>query len=72
MNCNMLKENDVVVYKTSDDSVQIGKVKRLTDRGAFVWYTTGSTASLTPYERLMKVENSYVIDTYFCSEEDRT
>lgn len=69
MNRDMLKEDDIVVYKKSDDSVQIGQVKRLADRGAYVWYTTGSTASLTPYDRLMKVENHYCIDTYFCSEE---
>ncbi len=65
----MLKENDIVVCRLSDDYVKIGKVKRLTDRGAFVWYTTGDTASLTPYELLMKVDNPYCIDTYFCSEE---
>ena len=69
MNRDMLKENDIVVYKLSDDSVNIGKVKRLTDRGAFVWYTTGDTASLTPYERLMKVENPYCMDTFFGGED---
>jgi hypothetical protein len=65
MDRNILEEGDIVVYKKCDDSVQIGKVKRLTDRGAFVWYTTGETASCTPYELLMKVENPYCMETYF-------
>lgn len=63
-----IKENDIVVYKKSDDTVQIGKVKRLAERGAFVYYSTGDTASLTPYDLLMKVENAYCIDTYFATE----
>ena len=69
MNPRELSENDIIVYKRSDDSVQIGKVKRLTDKGAFVWYTTGDTTSLTPYNLLMKVENPYCIDTFFGGEE---
>lgn len=67
MDRDMLKEGDIVVYKKGNDFVQIGKVKKLSDRGAFVWYTTGDTASCTPYERLMKVENPYCMDTYFGS-----
>ena len=41
MNKSMLKEGDLVVYKKGDDFAQIGKVKRLVDRGAYVWYSTG-------------------------------
>ena len=55
-----LKPGDLVIY--SDGYVfRIGKVKRVTEDGAFVWYHTGETASLSPMECLHKLENSHVI-----------
>lgn len=41
-------------------SVEIGVVKRVTDRGAYVAYGSGDTCSLTPWAHLMGVDNAWV------------
>ena len=43
-------------------SVEIGKIKRLCEDGAFVNYHTGETAAKTNYRDLYKLRNSYVIE----------
>ena len=54
------KAGDLVIY--SDGYVfRIGKVKRVTEDGAFVWYHSGETASLSPMDCLHKLENSHAI-----------
>lgn len=57
------RENQYVIYTNGED-VQIGKIKRLTDTGAFVWYHSGDTAAKTPYESITPITNAYcIIDT---------
>ena len=51
---------ELVAY-VCGDIVEIGKIKRVTDRGAFVWYHEGDTASLTPFDKLLPVRNAYCI-----------
>ena len=57
---NNFKENDYVIYENGD-TLQLGKIKRIADDGAFVWYHSGDTASKTPFHLMRKLENDYVI-----------
>ena len=64
---DLFKENELVVYISKDFDgniykVEIGKIKRLCDDGAFVWYHTGDTAAKTDYNDLYKIENGYAIN----------
>lgn len=54
------KEGELVIYKNGD-SYEIGKIKRLTPTGAFIWYSEGDTAAKTPYEAIHKIVNAYAI-----------
>lgn len=54
------REGELVIYKNGD-SYEIGKIKRLTPNGAFIWYSEGDTASKTPYEAIQKIINTYAI-----------
>lgn len=54
------KEGELIIYKNGD-SYEIGKIKRLTPSGAFVWYSEGETAAKTPYEAMHKIINGYAI-----------
>ncbi len=40
------KEGELIIYQNGD-SFEIGKIKRLTPTGAFVWYSEGDTAAKT-------------------------
>lgn len=65
---NNFKANELVAHiGTTPDkdiySVEIGKIKRLCDDGAFVFYHTGETAAKTKYEDLYKIKNLYALDT---------
>ena len=42
-------------------AVEVGKIKRLCDDGAFVYYHTGDTAAKTNYKDLYKIKNAYAI-----------
>ena len=53
-------EGDYIIYKNGD-RYEIGKIKRIVDDGAFVWYHDGETAAKTPFERMHKISNEYVI-----------
>ncbi len=60
------KENELVAYIAKDIEgniykVEIGKIKRLCDDGAFVYYHTGDTAAKTDYKDLYKIKNEYAI-----------
>lgn len=57
---NDYKEGELIIYRNGD-SYQIGKIKRLTPTGAFVWYSEGDTAAKTPYECLHKITNAHTI-----------
>ena len=41
------KEGELIIYRNGD-RYEIGKIKRLTETGAFVWYSEGDTAAKPP------------------------
>lgn len=51
---------EYIVY-VNGDRYEIGKIKRIVDDGAFVWYHSGDTASKTPFSCMHKLENGYCI-----------
>lgn len=51
---------EYVIY-INGDSVELGRIKRLTSTGAYVYYSSGDTAAKTPYDCLYKLINSYTI-----------
>lgn len=51
---------EYIIY-VNGDRHEIGKIKRITDDGAFVWYHSGDTASKTPFDCMHKLENGYCI-----------
>ena len=53
-------EGELIIYQNGD-SFEIGKIKRLTDAGAFVWYSEGDTAAKTPFEAMHKIVNGYTV-----------
>lgn len=54
------KEGEYIIYQNGE-YFEIGKIKRLTDDGAFVWYSEGETAAKTPSDHMHKIENGYAI-----------
>lgn len=63
MKANMtgFKEGDLIIYQNGD-RFEIGKIKRITEDGAFVWYSSGETAAKTPFDCMHKLVNGYVIE----------
>ena len=62
----VFEENEMVAFVgTTPDrevySVEIGRIKKLCDNGAFVYYHTGDTAAKTDYKDLYKIKNKYAI-----------
>ena len=53
-------EGDYIIYQNGD-RYEIGKIKRIVDDGAFVWYHSGNTAAKTPFDCMHKIINDYVI-----------
>lgn len=51
---------EYIVYQNGT-RYELGQIKSLTEDGAFVYYTSGSTASKTPFECMHKLTNRYVI-----------
>lgn len=67
MDSKQFKENEIVAFigKTPTGEIydiEIGKIKRLCNDGAFVYYHTGSTAAKTDYKDLYKIKNAYALD----------
>lgn len=54
------KEGELIIY-VNGDRFEIGKIKRLCEDGAFVWYHNGETASKTPYDHMHKLINGFCI-----------
>lgn len=54
------QEGEYVIY-INGESIELGRIKRLTDTGAFVYYSEGDTAAKTPYDCLHKLVNRYTI-----------
>lgn len=59
-NDTKFREGELIIYQ-SGDSFEIGKIKRLTPTGAFVYYSSGDTAAKTPYDTMHKLVNAYTI-----------
>ena len=53
-------EGDLIIYQNGD-RYEIGKIKRLTSDGAFVWYSSGDTAAKTSFADMHKLTNAYCI-----------
>lgn len=53
-------EGELIIYQCGD-RFEIGKIKRLTPDGAFVWYSEGDTAAKTPFEKMHKLSNAYTV-----------
>lgn len=51
---------EYIIYQNGD-TYQIGRIKSLTEGGAFVWYHEGETAAKTPLRCMHKLENAYAI-----------
>ena len=54
------KEGQYIVYKNGN-SYEIGKIKRVVNDGAFVYYSDGDTASKTPFGCMHEIINDYAI-----------
>lgn len=54
------KESEYIIYRNGE-RYELGRIKRITEDGAFVWYSNGETAAKTPFDCMHKIENSYVI-----------
>ena len=54
------KENELIIYQNGD-RFEIGRIKRLTEDGAFVYYHSGDTAAKTPFDCMHKLINNYCI-----------
>ena len=57
---NDFKEGEYIIYQNGE-RYEIGKIKRIVNNGAFVWYSSGDTAAKTPFDCMHKLENRYVI-----------
>lgn len=57
---NEYEVGQYIIYQNGD-RFEIGKIKRLTEKGAFVFYSCGDTAALTPYDHIHPIVNDYVI-----------
>lgn len=51
---------EYIIYQNGS-RYEIGKIKRIAENGAFVYYTSGDTAAKTPFECMHKLTNGYVI-----------
>lgn len=54
------KPGEYIIYQNGE-RFEIGKIKRVTDDGAFVYYHEGDTAAKTPFDCMHKLVNAYTI-----------
>ena len=54
------KVGEYIIYRNGD-RYELGKIKRITDDGAFVYYHGGDTAAKTPFSHMHKLANEYLI-----------
>ena len=58
MRSDLFSEGQLVIYHNKGrDDCEIGRIKRITDDGAFVCYHAGETAAKTSFEDLMPIIN---------------
>lgn len=51
---------EYIIYQNGS-RYEIGRIKSITEGGAFVYYSSGDTAAKTPFECMHKLVNRYVI-----------
>lgn len=51
------KEGEYIIYQNGD-RYELGRIKRITSDGAFVWYHEGDTAAKTPFDCMNKLANA--------------
>lgn len=56
----VFEEGEYIIYQNGD-RFELGKIKRITPDGAFVYYSSGTTAAKTPFSCMHKLANEYVI-----------
>ena len=65
----VFEEGELIIYRNGE-SYEIGKIKRITHDGAFVWYHDGCTAAKTPYDCMHKLVNAYTVKVTSLGGED--
>lgn len=55
-----MKAGQYIIYRNGE-RYELGKIKRVTEDGAFVYYSEGDTAAKTPFECMHPLTNEYVI-----------
>ena len=54
------KVGEYIIY-VNGDRYELGRIKILTEDGAFICYHEGETAAKTPYDLIHKLMNSFTI-----------
>ena len=54
------KEGEYIIYRNGE-RYELGRIKRITENGAFVWYSEGETAAKTPFDCMHKLVNGFTI-----------
>lgn len=54
------KPGELIIYQNGD-RYEIGKIKRVTKDGAFVWYHEGDTSAKTPFDCMHKLTNAFTV-----------
>ena len=54
------RDGQLIIYRNGD-KYEIGKIKRIAQDGAFVYYSCGETAAKTPFDLMHPLVNEYVI-----------
>lgn len=57
---DQFEEGQLIIYQNGD-RYEIGKIKRIVENGAFVYYSSGETAAKTPFDLMHPLANAYVI-----------
>ena len=57
---NYFSEGEYIIYMNGD-RLELGRIKRVVEDGAFVYYSEGDTASKTPFDRMYKLINGFTI-----------
>lgn len=67
---NEFKVNELIIYQNGP-TFQIGRIKKLTEHGARVYYHSGYTTALTPFHLMHKLENACYIKVTSLGELDQ-
>jgi hypothetical protein len=62
--CDEFHVGEYIIYQNGN-LYEIGRIKSLTENGAFVCYHEGETAAKTPYDCMHKIMNGYTIKSTF-------